>query len=72
MISISKGDIVFEPLEFLIELLIRLFGKALSRTLPSEPIEQWGWSEWLWISFFLTAISLLVWAIVHRARSKNA
>jgi hypothetical protein len=40
--SASKGDILIEPIELLIELLIRFFGKALSRTYPADPLSNGG------------------------------
>jgi len=70
--SASKGDILIEPIELLIELLIRFFGKALSRTDPADPLEQWGWLQWLWVGVFLALASLIIWAMVRHARRKHA
>jgi hypothetical protein len=63
MIGISKGDIFFEPLEFLIEVLIRGGWKALFRGSPSDSIDQWGWPQWLWLLCALTLLSLIIVAI---------
>jgi hypothetical protein len=60
MIGISKGDIVFEPLELLIEALMRAGGKALLRTFPTEPIDQWGWPQWLWLFVILILLALIL------------
>lgn len=63
MIGVSKGDIFFEPLEFLIEVLVRGGMRALLRGLPSQPLDQWGWAQWLWLLCVLTVVSLIVVAI---------
>ncbi len=72
MISISKGDIFIEPLELLIELLVRVFAKGLFRGLPSEPIDQWGWIEWLWLLLVLLLVSVIAWAVWRSLGSKRA
>lgn len=63
MIGISKGDIFFEPLEFLIEVLVRGGFRALLRSFPSQPIDQWEWPQWLWLLCALTVLSLIIVAI---------
>lgn len=68
MINISKGDILAEPLEFLIEILIRMFGKAAAQNFPNEPIEHWGMSQALWIIVFLGVIVLAFWVNSRRKK----
>lgn len=72
MITISKGDILVEPLEFLIEVLIRGGFRALFRSFPSEPIDQWGWPQWLWLLGVLTVLWLIFLAIWRILGSRNA
>ncbi len=65
MISI-KGDIIFEPMVLLFQLLMRIFGKAFGSFLS----EQWGLRQWLATLLCLIVITLTVLAI-YRAESKN-
>jgi len=66
MINISKGDIVAEPLEFVIELLVRGCGKFLAQNFPSEPVERWLLSDWLEVLIPLAILFLIIWAVYSR------
>lgn len=68
MINISKGDIFFEPFDFLIEFLVRVVAKTLSHTSPSGPLGQWGWPQWLWVLSFFATVSLIVFALLRRKK----
>lgn len=46
MIEISKGDI-FEPAELLLEFLFRVFRRIIVRGIPTGPVAEWGWLQWL-------------------------
>lgn len=59
----SKGDILLEPAEILIELVGRLLVKLVPRTIPEEPISQWGPVEWLWVDGVFVLIVIMAWAI---------
>jgi hypothetical protein len=72
MITISKGDIFFEPLGFLAEFAFRIIAKALSHTFPPAPLEQWGWPQWLWVFSSLATVSLIAWALLRRSKKSTA
>jgi hypothetical protein len=71
MFEVSKGDIFLEPLESLIEVLIRGGLKALFRSFPSGPVDQWGWPQWLWLLVVLIVLSLISRAIWRLWRGGN-
>jgi hypothetical protein len=60
MIEVAKGDIFFEPMEALVELLVRAVGRILARETPVEPLAQWGWPEWLWLAILVALIAFVV------------
>lgn len=70
MINISKGDIIAEPLEFIIELLVRGCGKFLAKNFPSESIEHWLLSDWLVVLIPLAILFLIAW--VDYSRNKKS
>jgi len=75
MINISKGDIIAEPLEFVIELLVRMCGKFLAKNFPSEPIEHWHLSDWLVVlipSIILFLIALNIYSRNKKSKKSNA
>lgn len=70
MIDVAKGDIVLEPLGWLVELLVRLLGRAWFRNPPVESVEQWGWPEWLWAALFIAlAVFLVSYLMGRRVRA---
>lgn len=66
MVSISKEDIVVEPIEFVIELFLRTIGKTITRDSVSGPVSEWGFWQWLWICFFSLTIVLFAWLVWRR------
>ncbi len=59
--TLSKGDIFVEPLEFLIQILSRIFGKVIGQNFLNEPVEHWGKTQALWIAIFVGIIALAIW-----------
>jgi heme/copper-type cytochrome/quinol oxidase subunit 2 len=57
MITISKGDIVVEPIELLIQFVFRAFMKPYFNATPNTSISQWGVVEWVWTA--ITAAIIL-------------
>lgn len=72
MLSASKGDILVESLELLLEVLIRLIGKALFKTAPDSSPATWGVQQWLWLSVATCIIALVVWVIWRRFKGRHA
>ncbi len=48
MIQISKGDLIVEPLETLLQIVIRVGGRVLGDTHPEGALETWGIANWVW------------------------
>jgi hypothetical protein len=71
MLSVSKGEILFEPIELLINLVIRFFTKTVLQTSPSEPFNQWGLHQWPWIAALLFLLLFVAWAIRRNAKKKS-
>ncbi|TAN49927.1 MAG: hypothetical protein EPN21_10270 [Methylococcaceae bacterium] len=63
MINLAKGDGIFQAIELILRLL-RAVTEMLIDPLPTGPIDQWGWPQWLWALFLLTATLWLVWVIL--------
>lgn len=71
MFSTSKGEILFEPSELLINLVIRFFGRIVLQSSPSEPLNQWGLHQWLWIAALLFFLLFVAWAIKKHSKKKS-
>ena len=59
--TLSKGDIFVEPLEFLIQIVSRIFGKVIGQNFLNEPVEQWGKTQAIWVAIFVGIIALVIW-----------
>ena len=69
MITTAKGDLLEAPLEFTIEVLIRLLLKIIAKMQPPEPVDEWLLTDWLIVSLPLSVLLLIVWRIyVHERR----
>lgn len=66
--TLSKGDIFVEPLEFVIQILSRIFGKVIGQSFLSEPVEHWGKTQAIWIAIFVGIIGLAIWIKNHRKK----
>jgi hypothetical protein len=71
MVNISKGDIIAEPLEFIIEILVRICGKFLAKNFPYEPIEHWHLSDWLVVLIPSAILFLIAWNIYSRDKKSE-
>lgn len=67
MLSASKGDLLFEPLAFVLELLARILGRVAFRSTLDTSSEQWGTLEWTLTIIALSVLLVLVWKIARRA-----
>lgn len=61
MFGISKGDIVVEPIEFLVELAIRFLVRVVSKGKPEHDGSAFSFAEWLWLAFVFVLVGLLLW-----------
>ncbi|HEX5804972.1 MAG TPA: hypothetical protein VFY31_01360 [Macromonas sp.] len=70
MLKISKADLVIEPMAFILELLARLLGRVVFRSVPDSATEPWGLSEWLWLTMALCLLLVVVWAIARHFKER--
>lgn len=68
--KMSKADLVIEPVEFILELLVRFLGRVVFRSVPDHETEPWGWPEWLWLIMVLCLLLVLAWAIARHFRKR--
>jgi hypothetical protein len=61
MFGISKGDIVVEPIEFLVELVIRFLVRVAAKGKPEHDGSTFSFAEWLWLAFVFVLVGLLLW-----------
>lgn len=68
MLEVSKGDIVFEPLELVFDFIAKAFVRIFARLELNGPVSEWGSYEWI-IVFIMTVIFVIaVWLTVRRLR----
>ncbi len=65
ILEISKGDIVFEPAELLLEFLFSVFGRIFGRSIPTAPVSEWDWPQWLWLCVALFVAGLVA-RVIYR------
>lgn len=60
MFSVSRGDILFEPIEWLIEGAFRFVLKIVFRIVGQAPGDDWGWMHWL---IFIAILGFLLFLV---------
>jgi hypothetical protein len=70
---LSKGDILLEPAELIIELVGKLLVKIIPRSIPEEPIGQWDLAAWLWLIGVFVLVIIIIWVVrSHYLRRKSS
>lgn len=71
MFGTSKGDIVVEPIELLVELVIRFLVQVVAKGKPEHDGPIFSFSEWLWLSFVFVLVGLLFWWLWRVVSKRN-
>jgi len=71
MVISLKGDFI-EPLELLIEVILRTVAKGLGRSAPDAVIETWGVSDWLWTGVFVVFVAAAIWFSVWQYKHRKS
>ena len=66
VLSVSVGSLIEPIIEFIVELVLRITVKFVSRVFVTENVAEWGLAEWIIIIFILVALLYGIYVLFNR------